>query len=179
MARRAHQHEAFFEHRLLVQVVHLLAAHHHRKIDRAAAHAFQRQTLGLVGQQHLDVGVALLRDRQAARHQPGRDGGRAGHPHHAARLGAQRLGAGQQLLQVAHHAAQRAHQRLAGRGQQHLARGAVQQLQAQLGFQRADALADRRLRQADGIARAGKATFVGDGEQHLQLAQADIHKLDG
>ena len=176
MAGRAHQHEALLEHRLLGQVVDLVAAHHHREVDRPAAHAVECQALRLVGEQHLDVGMALLCRGQAAGHQPGGHGGRTGHPHHPAPPRrpwpgcARAVPAGRPARGAAGRPALRRPGSAAPRGWCGPAASGPVRLRARARS------GSRPLRQADGIARPRKAAFIGDGKQHLQLPKAHIHK---
>ena len=67
---------------------------------------------------------------------------------------------------------------MAGIGKPHLACGAVQQFQAELGFQLGDTAADRRLGQPHLVASAAEIAGNRHGLEHLQLAQRDIHAVE-
>ena len=83
----------------------------------------------------------------------------------------------QRGFQILEHAWQARSQALASVGQLDLARGAVEQLQAELRLQFGDAAAHGRLRQADLAARAAEVARGGYREEHLELAQSHIHAL--
>ncbi|MNT94664.1 hypothetical protein D3C72_2364010 [compost metagenome] len=66
---------------------------------------------------------------------------------------------------------------MAGFGQHHLARGAVEQLEAELGFELRDRPAHRRLAQAHLVAGAAEVATLGHRAEDAELAQRDVHAL--
>ena len=65
--------------------------------------------------------------------------------------------------------------RLARLGQLDPARLAPEQLHVELGFERADLLAERRLLDAEPLGRAGDVTLLGDGDEIAEVAQFHSH----
>src|SRR5690606_13801924 len=62
-----------------------------------------------------------------------------------------------------------------GRG--HVAGGAVEQTDAEPLLQIAHGLAERRLRDAEARSGTGKATFLGDGDEGVEIAQVLVGQL--
>jgi hypothetical protein len=62
---------------------------------------------------------------------------------------------------------------LAGRGEADAPRGAVDELDAELGLELAQALADPRLRETDALGGAAEVKLVGEREEHPDLAELD------
>jgi hypothetical protein len=66
---------------------------------------------------------------------------------------------------------------LAGRGQRHAARQAPEQLDLELGFERTDLLAKRRLLDAEAFRRTGDMTLVGDRDEVTEMAQFHMRNI--
>ena len=80
---------------------------------------------------------------------------------------------GVELLEVVHHVARVVQQRVAGRGQFDALGLAIEQSDAQLVFQVADALAHCRQGQVLTLGSAGQAALVGDGDEQLEGDEID------
>ena len=63
----------------------------------------------------------------------------------------------------------------AGVGQADAARMAQQQRRADLAFERADLLAERRLLHVQFLGRAGHMTFASDGDEIAEVSQFHVH----
>ncbi len=85
---------------------------------------------------------------------------------------------GPRLVEFVENAVEPQRERLARFGQHHLARGAVEQLEAELRFEFMDRTADRGLRQSDLVAGAAEVAAIGDGPKDTQLTQAHIHAFE-
>jgi hypothetical protein len=172
---RHHQHEGVVQDGLAMQVAGLRRLDDHAEIDFAAAHAVEHVLLDAVEQQKLDARRLRGAGGDAGRHQVGRQRGAARHAHLAAARAGQAGHVLQGLVEVVEHALQPGGQRLAGLGQHHFARGAVEQLQAKLPFELEDGAAHRRLAQAHLVARAAEVAALGHRTEDAKLAQSDIH----
>ncbi|MNT38491.1 hypothetical protein D3C72_1746860 [compost metagenome] len=147
----------------------------HAEVHRAGADLFEAIGLHVVAHEQADFRVLACAFRHIHRHQAGGDGGCTG-DHHAAPVAlAQLAGFFEGVVQLAEQPLQRRHQRRAGIGQHHLARGAIQQPHAKCFLKLSHAPAYRRLREADGIRRPAETAVRRHRQKDPQLPQCVIH----
>ncbi len=173
MARRHHQAQRIAAQQLQADALgRALVVAHQADVQFARAQGLelQRRVHLAQVQRHVGMGAAPVGD-DVAQHLGERQRGReadAQLAHLAARDALQFL---RQRLRGREQLAGADQQRMAGVGQRHGAPRALEQPHAQLGLQRADLLAQWRLRDVQALGRAREVQLLGDGDEIAQVAQ--------
>ena len=156
--------------------LHLIAGEHsHAQVDLALLHLPQDDVDRRVGQADFDGGMGGLEGGDGVGQQCGRHDRRGRHRDAPAAHLHQVLGAADGLLDFAQDAFRMLQEFGAGLGDRELARGPVQQLQAQLAFEFAHQQAGGGLGQVQPPRGRGETAAMHDFDERAHLAQGHIH----
>ena len=149
---------------------------HQGDVDHAGAERAQLLGGGALAQLDLDAGAGAAKALHGGGHDRQQRRAHEGDPQDARLAGVDRAGGGDGHVELGEHGAGVAQEGLARRGQLHPAARALQQRAAELGLERVDLLAERRLGDVQSRRGAPEVQLLGDGDEIAKLAE--FHDLD-